>query len=493
MSTAPPGGTTATLGGTAAADGAPSRGGLLERLVLFVAALREAGLPVSSAETLDAVRGAGLTWSTGPPDREALRAALAATLCKRAPHRPTFDRLFDLWWPAAVGEGVAAELAAAAGEHGGDEDAADVRARLRAELLEALAAGDDADLRRLAREAVAALGRSPSTPGRSAWFSYRVLGGLNPTTLTASLLERFLSEQDASPGGLHEQLARRRAADRLQAFSAAVEDEVRRRRVEESGPLDVGRSAVPPLLQQVDFLRATREEVAALRREVHPLARRLATRLTERRRQGARGPLDVRRTLRASLGTGGVPVVTHHRPPRPRKPELAVLCDVSGSVASFAQFTLLLAHALRDQFTRVRTFAFIDTCDEVTRWFFPGADVLESLARMSAEARLVRRDGHSDYGHAFLTFAREHADAVGPSTSLLVLGDARNNYRATHVRELAALTARARHSYWLNPEPRAHWGSGDSVAGTYAAVVDEMVECRTPAQLSDFVERLLPT
>ena len=196
--------------------------------------------------------------------------------------------------------------------------------------------------------------------------------------------------------------------------------------------------------------------------------------------------------MRASLATGGVPVVTHHRPHRPHKPELAVLCDVSGSVAGFAHFTLLLAHALRDQFTKVRTFAFIDTCDEVTRFFTPGGDVVDALARMSAEARLVWFDGHSDYGHALSTFAERYPDAVGPRTSLLVLGDARNNYRATNVRVLRALSAQARHSYWLNPEPRSYWGGGDSVADTYADAVDEMVECRTVEQLSAFVEQLLP-
>jgi uncharacterized protein with von Willebrand factor type A (vWA) domain len=169
-----------------------------------------------------------------------------------------------------------------------------------------------------------------------------------------------------------------------------------------------------------------------------------------------------------------------------------VLCDVSGSVAGFAHFTLMLAYALREQFTKVRAFAFIDTVDEVTGFFTPGGDVADALARMSAEADLVWFDGHSDYGHSIAEFAKRYPDAVGPRTSLLILGDARNNYRATGIPALRSLVQKSRHAYWLNPEPRAYWGSGDSATPQYSEVV-EMVEVRNAVQLEDFVQRLLPT
>ncbi|HEY5031501.1 MAG TPA: VWA domain-containing protein, partial [Actinomycetes bacterium] len=236
---------------------------------------------------------------------------------------------------------------------------------------------------------------------------------------------------------------------------------------------------------------ASRDDLAALRRLVHPLARRLATRLAARRRLGRSGRLDMRRTVRASLGTGGVPVVTHHRPRRTHKPELVLLCDLSGSVASFAHFTLLLTWALQEQFTKVRVFAFIDSLDEVTRYLEGTDDLPSALARMSHEAQLVWFDGHSDYGHAFEVFAERYADAITPRTSLLVLGDGRTNYRSLALPVLRRLVGQARHAYWLNPEPKGQWGSGDSAAPAYADVV-EMVECRTVAQLEQFVSRLLP-
>jgi uncharacterized protein len=293
----------------------------------------------------------------------------------------------------------------------------------------------------------------------------------------------------ADRGGLAEQVARQIVRERLAAFRTAVDAEVRRRAAAGRGRDAVARSAVRPLVEQVDFLRAQSSDLAELRRAVGPLARRLAVRLSARRRLGRAGRLDFRRTMRASLATGGVPVVTHHRRRRVHKPELVVLCDVSGSVAGFSHFTLLLTQALREHFTGVRAFAFVDSTDEVTRFFRPGVDVVDAVARIGREADVVAFDGHSDYGTAFEVFADRWPGAVGPRTSLLVLGDGRTNYREPRVDLLAEVARRVRSAHWLNPEPRRLWGSGDSAADRYAEVVD-MVECRNAAQLAEFVTTL---
>jgi hypothetical protein len=152
----------------------------------------------------------------------------------------------------------------------------------------------------------------------------------------------------------------------------------------------------------------------------------------------------------------------------------------------------MLTHALREQFSKVRAFAFIDSCDEVTD-FLRGDQLGDMMARIASEADVVWFDGHSDYGHAFQTFVEKYPDAVGPRTSLLILGDARNNHRATAAATLRSMCQQARHSYWLNPEPSAYWGSGDSASTQYAELVDEMVECRNADQLAQFVSQLLPT
>ena len=454
--------------------------GLLGTLEGFVGALRDAGVPAGTSEVLDATRVLG---AVDLLDRSQLRAGLAATLLKRPVHRPAFDTLFDLWWPVAVGEPTADPAA------GPMTDPDELRDDLRDELRALLLAGDDDELRRFARRAVALLGRAETQPGRQSWFAYRVLRALSADTLMASLLEALLAGEPR--GGLAEQVARQTLRERISALQAYVDAEVRRRVAEERDRDQVARTALRPLVDQVDFLRAQREDLAAMRRTVHPLARRLAARLAARRRLGRDGRLDIRRTVRASLGTGGVPLVTHHRPRRPHKPELVVLCDVSGSVAGFAHCTLMLTAALREQFARVRAFAFVDTCDEVTRLFAPGADLADAVTRLSREADLVWYDGHSDYGHALAVFAERWPDAVGPKTSLLVLGDGRTNYRDPGLPLLKSLVGKSRHAYWLNPEPRRQWGSGDSAAIRYGEVV-EMVECRTVAQLADFVGRLLP-
>ena len=469
-------------------DASP-RGGLIDRHVAFVGALRGAGLPVSLAESLDATQAMA---TIDLRNREQLRAAYSAAVVKRSAHRATFDRLFDLWWPPAMGDGEATYDGRSDGDELEDVEPADLdamRQALRDALRDVLLTGDDEALRRLARQAVSGLGRADTQPGRQSWFTYRVLRALSPETLMASLLESVLAGQER--GGMAEKIARQMLTERIRQFEEAVEAEIRRRLAEDRGVENVSKTAVKPLVEQVDFLRATRDEIAELRRKVYPLARRLATRLTAKRRLGRAGRLDVRRTVRASLSSGGVPLTTIHKPHKPHKPELVVLCDVSGSVAAFAHFTVLLAFALREQFAKVRVFAFVDTCDEVTDFFDHSDDVVDALARMSKEADVVWFDGHSDYGHSFEVFAQKWPEAITPKTSLLILGDARNNYRAQSVPALRSIVRHARHAYWLNPEPKQYWGSGDSAARAYGDVLP-MIECRNAGQLQEFVEALLP-
>jgi uncharacterized protein with von Willebrand factor type A (vWA) domain len=469
-------------------------GGLAGHLDGFVRAVREAGVPVGISQAVDA---AEILTVVDLLDREQLRHGLAAVLLQRGAQRPTYDVLFDLWWPLsdrpvipADGEEADGDPAGEAGEStldapGGDD--ADLAALMRDRLLQLLLEGDEEALRRFARQAVEMLGRGQPSPSGQSYFSYRVMRALSPDTLVSQLLAGLLAEGDR--GGLAEQVARQTIRERLSALRSAIESEVRRRTAAEKGRDKVAKNAVRPLADQVDFLRAQSTDLAELRRAVAPLARRLAVRLSARRRLGREGRLDFRKTVRASLGTGGVPVVTHHRPRKVHKPELVVLCDVSGSVAGFSHFTLMLTQALREHFTGVRAFAFVDTTDEVTRFFKPGADVVDAIARIGREADVVGFDGHSDYGTAFEVFADRWAAAVGPKTSLLVLGDGRTNYRQPGLPVLADLVRRSRSAHWLNPEPRRLWGSGDSAANRYGEVID-MVECRNAAQLSEFVTTL---
>lgn len=445
---------------------------LLDRHIAFLEALRGAGLPVSLAEDLDAVAALGAVgWSS----RTMVRDVYAATLVKRASQRPTFDALFELYYPRLVGGG-APELTS--------EPAKSDLSTLRGEVLRALEADDTELLRQLAAEAVGRLGSMPGRgPGLSSWSSYTALRRLDADDLAARLVEALRA------GGWTEEEAQRTAERRVGSYVALVEADARRRIAEEKGPDHIARVTVRPTIERLDFLHMRRADLDDLRRELYPLARRLATRLAREQRSRHRGPLDFRRTVRASMASGGVPLVTHHRPKRPHRSELVVLCDVSGSVANFASFTLMLVFALREVFTRVRAFTFVDDVTEVTDRFRPGGDLVETMTGLVEASAYAARMGRTNYGRAFSRFVEQHPDALTPKTSLLILGDARSNYADLRLPALREIVDRTRHQWWLNPEVRRQWDTGDSAASRYGALVP-MTECRNLTQLAEFVRHL---
>mgnify|MGYP002634062471 FL=1 len=187
---------------------------------------------------------------------------------------------------------------------------------------------------------------------------------------------------------------------------------------------------------------------------------------------------------------GGVPAEPQFKYPRPSKPELMVIADISGSVAAFARFTLMLVYAISGQFSKVRSFVFIDGLDEVTDYFKATEDISEAIHRVNTEADVVWVDGHSDYGHAFEVFWNKYGKDIGPKTTVLLLGDARNNYHASQSWVVKEIQQKARHVYWLNPEPKSYWNTGDSIVGEYGTFTDGVYECRNLRQLEGFVEKL---
>lgn len=468
---------------------------LVERHLGFLAALREAGLPVSLAEGRDAVSALG---ALGLAERPMVREAYAATLVKRASQRPSFDAVFDVWFPALVGSGVgadspltdadSAETGADSAESGADSvvrDNGEALRDFRERLADTLAAGGEQAMSQLAIEAVERFGAMPGRgPGLSSWSAYTALQRVSPSELIGQIV------QGLQATGRTEEEAERVARSRVADFTSRAESDARRRIAEEKGAEHVTRTTLRPPIDRLDFTSARKADLEQMRRQISPLARRLATRLTKEQHANRRGALDFRRTVRASLSTGGVPLVTHHRPKRPHRTELVVLCDVSGSVANFASFTLMLMFAMREQFTKVRAFTFIDQVHEVTQHFRPGADPGDVLTALAADTGHAALWGRTNYGRSFIDFVEKHADALGPKASLLILGDARSNYADLAVPQLRELADSARHSWWLNPEHRRHWDTGDSAAGEYSAVVP-MVECRNLTQLGEFVHDLV--
>ncbi len=467
---------------------------LLDRHIAFVEALRRAGLPVSLAEGLDGVRAID---ALGIGERETLRAAYAATLVKRQNHRPAFDQVFDLYFPALIGDGASAGVTDLDAE-GRDPAEADpgpstvggdgpqALADFQEALATAMALGDPDALAMLAREGVLRFGLIRGRgPGEQRWSSYNVLNRVSPDELVERALRALVGDgawdEDPSLVRLVEAQGR--------VFEQLVDSEVRRRAAEVRGPEHVARHTVRPAIEQVDFTSARRADLELMRREIQPLARRLATRLSREQHSRQRGPLDFRRTVRASMSSGGVPMETRHRPKRPGRTDLVVLCDVSGSVANFASFTLMMVFALREQFNRVRAFTFVDEIHEVTDRFTRGADPAQTMTDLAASARYASLWGRTNYGRAFTRFADQYPDALTPKTNLLVLGDARSNHSDLALPVVKDLVHASRHSWWLNPEHSRNWNTGDSAAREYGRLIS-MVECRNLTQLGEFVHDL---
>ena len=226
-----------------------------------------------------------------------------------------------------------------------------------------------------------------------------------------------------------------------------------------------------------------------MHRVVAQLRRRLATQGLQARGHRRHAHVDVRRTMRASLQTGGVPVVLKYRPRRPRRPEIYVLCDVSTSVTSASVFFLSVLHALHDSFRRMRSFVFIERISEVTDIFEHERDFSRSASASPVTRAWRTSPATPTTGACGRSSSTQVEDDLHPRATVIVLGDARTNGRDPRADIFAQIAARAGRTFWLNPEPRLYWNYGDSVIAAYEQHCIAF-ECWTTPQLEDFVRAL---
>ncbi|MFO7298894.1 MAG: VWA domain-containing protein [Actinomycetes bacterium] len=461
---------------------------MLGLLTGFIGELRQTGVPVSMVEAIDAMKA---VEAIDISDRIALRETLRATLVKNARHERAFDTAFDVYFSLVpsvpdgegpgTGPGEPSSEAAGGGAGGSLDDLID-------DILRALADLDTDALRRAAAEAVERLaGMEPGRPVGGTYYLYRTMRRLDMSALEQALVDKLMG--DAELSAFEKRLAEEDVAERLEMLKAEIEEEIRRRLVADRGREAVARTLRRPLVEDIDLMHATSSDLAEMEAAIGPLTRKLAAKLARRRKKRT-GRLDFRRTVRRSLATGGVPADPQFRHPRPHRPEVWLLCDVSGSMATFSRFTLQFTHAMSTQFSRLRTFAFIDTIDEVTDFFGPGVDFGSAVSRIATEAEVVWLDGHSDYGNALETFHRRYGSQITPRTTVIITGDARNNYRPPRDAILADVARAARAVIWLNPEPHLYWDTGDSAMSSYARHCTSVHEVRTLRQLEEFVETL---
>ena len=476
---------------------------LLDLLGGFIQELRGAGLPVSLTENLDAMEA---VREIPIGDRTTFKYALAATLVKNHQHWPAFETVFDVYFSIRgpeyslddpedgdgadgqgneEGEGSGQEQSGSGGGDGmSNEDLAEM-------LYQALMRQDQTLQRAVARQAVQRFaGMEPGRPVGGTYYLYRTLRNLDLDSVLERLLQADRANNDGR-SGLDDRLARDEYESRIEHLKAEIEAEIRRRLVADRGVEAMAKTLRKPLPEDLDFMHATRDEMETLRKAVAPLTRKLAIRLARKRRHRNKGGLDFRTTIRRSLSYGGVPAEPRFKHPRPSKPEIVVLADISGSVAAFARFTLHLVYTMSSQFSKVRAFVFIDGLDEVTRFFDGHEDITAAVHRVNTEADVVWVDGHSDYGHAFEVFEKTYMKAITPKTTVMILGDARNNYHAAQSWIIQEMKRNAKQVFWLNPEPGSYWDTGDSIVSEYAQYCDGLFEVRNLRQLETFVEAVL--
>jgi uncharacterized protein with von Willebrand factor type A (vWA) domain len=480
---------------------------MLDLLSGFVQELRNAGLPVSLTENLDAMEA---VRHIPLEDRDAFKYALGATMVKNSAHWRSFETVFEVYFSMRgpeykIGEGTEDELEQMwremqeqmqqqQGEGKGSSGGMDslTPEEIAQMLMKALMNGDQGLMRALAKQSVQRFaGMEPGRPVGGTYYLYRTLRNLDLDNMLQKLMEASKQEVGGELTALEERLEKDEYESRIDQFKKEIEAEIRRRLVADRGAEAMAKTLRKPLPEDVEFMHASRDEMQALKKSLYPLTRKLAARLARKRRHGRKGPLDFRNTVRHSLSYGGTPAEPKFKQPRPSKPELMVVADISGSVAAFARFTLMLVYAIQGQFSKVRSFVFIDGIDEVTEFFKGTDDISEAIHLVNTEADVVWVDGHSDYGHAFEVFWDNYGKDVGPKTTVLFLGDARNNYHASQAWVIKEIRSKARQVYWLNPEPKSYWNTGDSIVGEYAAHTDGAYECRNLRQLEAFVEKLV--
>ena len=450
-----------------AQDGAPT--GLPAQILAFAEELRGEGVAIGTSELLDAFDVlAEVPWT----EREDVREALAATLAKSQEDRRVFELIFErFFFRASEAEAVRQDVREEGGLVGGDEINLDT---LRQQIAAALRDGSDGAMRDLARLAIAAFGRQAEGSG---------VIGVDVQRIRRALGLRSEPQPELPPDDPRREGLPRNA---LRAFEAHLRRELERALIERSRKLPPSRP-----LSELDraLPSGPLQDLAAVHRIVAQLKRRLATQGHELRGRRRRAHVDVRRTMRASLETGGVPIKLKFRPVRPRRPEIYVLCDVSTSVTSASVFFLSVLHALHDAFRKLRSFVFIERISEVT-------DIFERERSFKAVSEAIGRDagvadvsGYTDYGRVWSEFLLQVEDDLHPRATVIVLGDARTNGRDPRDDLFALVAAKAGRTYWLNPEPRLYWNYGDSVIAAYERHC-EAFECWTTTQLEDFVKAL---
>ncbi len=465
------------------------------KIVGFIELLRQNGVRVSLAEDLDSLEALAAIGLESPTD---FREALRATLVKRQIDDSTFEELFELYF-RGLSRDFAQQLAATRNALGlTDATLQELLERLSqhidelgfqlSELTRELLRANQGRLEQLLREAGARVGldgiERPFQEGRYAHMVAQTLG----LSGVASEIEE-LKLRLASLGLSAEEVDRlQKFLDlRLQDLTRAIKQLVRRELEKKEAQVRAAQRL--DRLGEKSFYHLTEDEIRQMKEAVTKLAERLKNVVAVKRKRGKRGRFDIKDTLRKNLQYGGVPFRLEFDRRVKDKPQIMVLCDVSDSVRNVSRFMLQFVYTLQDLYSRVRSFVFVSDLGEVTR-LFEEQDIHTAIEQ-ALSGQVINVFAHSDFGRAFRIFHRDFLPAVNKRTTVIILGDARNNYNLPHEWTLKDIRQRAKQLIWLNPENRLTWGFGDSEMDRYLVYCDIVEECRNLNQLYRVIDRIV--
>jgi uncharacterized protein with von Willebrand factor type A (vWA) domain len=470
-----------------------------KKILEFANILRKSGIRVSTAEAIDSFIA---LEELSLDDREIFKDALRTTMVKRGEEIATYDHLFDLFW-----SGFYDNLRESFGQAtaGMAEMGIDVEELLRAiaellkqgnaqtgdlsELARALLTADLSQLENLIRMAAEQAGTSRIENFlQVGFFSRRTLEQMGVEGAADQL--RQLADQLEQAGMSPEQIqALRNLIDRL---LEAVRRSVRaftERELQKQNHDYMEKFRRETLLEK-SFYHLTEDEIRKMREVVERLAQRIKNVLSIRRRRLKRGKLDLHQTLRRNMSHGGIPFELIFKQRKKERPKLVILTDVSSSVANVSRFMLQFVYSLQEAFTKIRSFVFVAELGEVTP-LFQEKDISDAIEAALEGGDTINVYTRSNFGYAFHHFWQNFLSAIDNKTTVLILGDARNNYNDPRAWCLRDIHNKAKNVVWLNPENPSAWGFGDSVMDKYLPYCDVAEECRNLRQLSKIVDGLL--
>ena len=469
-----------------------------QRIIEFTNLLRKSGIRVSVAEGIDAFMALD---ALSIEDRAVFRDALRASMVKRGDEIATFDELFDLYWSGFydnlrdsfgnlgdqmgdMGIDLESLLAQMAEMMKGMDGNVDL-----GELAKALLTQDLAALENMIRAAAEQAGTDRiENMLQVGFFSRRTNEQLDLEGAGGELEELAAKLAGMGMGSDEIEGIRQMIKKLIENMRRSVKNFVEREL--QTRNHDYMEKFRKEMLQEKSFYHLTEDEISRMREVVNRLAQRIKNVLSVRKKRIKRGKLDLHQTLRRNMARGGIPFEVIYKHRRKDRPKLVILCDVSSSVANVSRFMLQFMYGLQEAFTKIRSYVFVSDLGEVTS-VFKDADVNTAIEKALDGGDVINVYTRSNFGQAFHDFWKDHLSSIDNRTTVIVLGDARNNYNDPMAWCLRDVHNKAKNVVWLNPESPSAWGFGDSVMDRYAPYCDRVEECRNLRQLSKIVDDVM--